>query len=36
MSNVSDVFGMLKLDEGLKLKVYKDTEGYWTVGIGHL
>ncbi len=36
MPNVSDVFGMLKLDEGLKLKTYKDTEGYWTIGIGHL
>ncbi len=36
MSKVSDVFGMLKLDEGLKLKPYKDTEGYWTIGIGHL
>lgn len=31
-----DIFGMLRYDEGLKLDVYKDTEGYWTVGIGHL
>lgn len=30
------IFQMLKQDEGLKLDVYKDTEGYWTVGIGHL
>lgn len=30
------IFEMLRLDEGLKLDVYKDTEGYWTVGIGHL
>ncbi|WP_373559966.1 glycoside hydrolase family protein, partial [Klebsiella pneumoniae] len=27
---------MLRFDEGEKLQVYKDTEGYWTVGIGHL
>ncbi|MFQ2569791.1 glycoside hydrolase family protein [Aeromonas caviae] len=26
----------LTLDEGKKLEIYKDTEGYWTVGIGHL
>lgn len=36
MAKVADVFGMLQIDEGLKLTVYKDTEGYWTVGIGHL
>lgn len=30
------IFQMLKQDEGLRLDVYKDTEGYWTVGIGHL
>lgn len=23
-------------DEGLKLEAYKDSEGYWTIGIGHL
>ncbi|MGY6036632.1 glycoside hydrolase family protein [Aeromonas sp. AE23HZ002T15] len=26
----------LKYDEGYKLVMYRDTEGYWTVGIGHL
>lgn len=26
----------LAFDEGKKLSTYKDTEGYWTVGIGHL
>jgi GH24 family phage-related lysozyme (muramidase) len=31
-----NIFGMLRIDEGLKLTVYKDTEGFWTVGIGHL
>lgn len=30
------IFEMLEYDEGLKLAMYKDTEGYWTVGIGHL
>ncbi|QPI14001.1 lysozyme [Serratia phage 4S] len=30
------IFDMLRIDEGLKLTVYKDTEGFWTVGIGHL
>lgn len=36
MAKVVDVFDMLRFDEGLKLTVYTDTEGYWTVGIGHL
>lgn len=36
MAKVADIFGMLQVDEGLKLSVYRDTEGYWTVGIGHL
>lgn len=36
MTKVVDVFDMLRFDEGLKLTVYPDTEGYWTVGIGHL
>lgn len=31
-----NIFQMLSVDEGLRLDVYKDTEGYWTVGIGHL
>jgi lysozyme len=26
----------LELDEGRRLKAYKDSEGYWTIGIGHL
>ncbi|BAQ23121.1 baseplate hub subunit and tail lysozyme [Edwardsiella phage PEi26] len=31
-----DIEAMLHRDEGLRLKVYWDTEGYPTVGIGHL
>lgn len=27
---------MIRYDEGQKLTVYKDTEGYWTIGVGHL
>ncbi|MCY2724301.1 glycoside hydrolase family protein [Klebsiella pneumoniae] len=30
------LYEMLRFDEGEKLKLYKDTEGYWTIGIGHL
>ena len=33
---VTNIFEMLRYDEGLRLDIYKDTEGYWTVGIGHL
>nr|4U14_A Chain A, Muscarinic acetylcholine receptor M3,Endolysin,Muscarinic acetylcholine receptor M3 [synthetic construct] len=29
-------FEMLRIDEGLRLKIYKDCEGYYTIGIGHL
>lgn len=31
-----DIFGMLRIDEGCKLSIYKDTEGFWTIGIGQL
>ena len=31
-----DIFGMLRIDEGYKPTIYKDTEGYWTIGIGQL
>lgn len=31
-----DIFSMLKYDEGLKTVIYKDTRGYYTIGIGHL
>ncbi|BEC01754.1 glycoside hydrolase family protein [Escherichia coli] len=27
---------MIRYDEGEKLTIYKDTEGYYTVGVGHL
>ncbi|HBZ8158485.1 TPA: glycoside hydrolase family protein [Escherichia coli] len=27
---------MIRYDEGEKLTLYKDTEGYWTIGVGHL
>nr|4ARJ_A Chain A, PESTICIN, LYSOZYME [Yersinia pestis]4ARJ_B Chain B, PESTICIN, LYSOZYME [Yersinia pestis] len=33
---VVNIFEMLRIDEGLRLKIYKDTEGYYTIGIGHL
>lgn len=31
-----NIFEMLQYDEGLKLSIYRDTEGYWTIGTGHL
>nr|6D9M_A Chain A, Fusion protein of Endolysin,Response receiver sensor diguanylate cyclase, GAF domain-containing [Tequatrovirus T4] len=31
-----NIFEMLRIDQGLRLKIYKDTEGYYTIGIGHL
>lgn len=31
-----DIFTMLKTDEGLKLEIYKDNLGFFTIGIGHL
>ncbi|URY13754.1 lysozyme R [Shigella phage ESh27] len=31
-----NIFEMLRNDEGLRLTLYKDTEGFWTIGIGHL
>ena len=31
-----NIFEMLRIDEGCKLDLYKDTEGYWTIGIGQL
>ncbi|SMQ91082.1 Phage-related lysozyme (muraminidase) [Raoultella ornithinolytica] len=33
---MSDLYNMLREDEGENLKLYKDTEGFWTIGIGHL
>nr|4IAP_A Chain A, Oxysterol-binding protein homolog 3,Endolysin,Oxysterol-binding protein homolog 3 [synthetic construct]4IAP_B Chain B, Oxysterol-binding protein homolog 3,Endolysin,Oxysterol-binding protein homolog 3 [synthetic construct] len=33
---VDNIFEMLRIDEGLRLKIYKNTEGYYTIGIGHL
>ncbi|KAN0003047.1 hypothetical protein ACTFIZ_009191 [Dictyostelium cf. discoideum] len=33
---VSSIKDMLKYDEGEKFEMYKDTEGYYTIGIGHL
>lgn len=30
------LYEMIRSDEGEKLNVYKDTEGFYTVGIGHL
>ncbi|QQG32168.1 endolysin [Citrobacter phage CkP1] len=31
-----NIFKMLRIDEGYDSKIYKDTEGFWTIGIGHL
>lgn len=31
-----DLRSILELHEGLRLKAYKDTLGYWTIGYGHL
>ncbi|MBS0876524.1 MULTISPECIES: glycoside hydrolase family protein [unclassified Tatumella] len=31
-----DIFNFIESDEGMKLTMYKDTLGYWTIGIGHL
>lgn len=31
-----NIFEMLRIDEGYKNTLYKDTEGYWTIGIGQL
>jgi len=36
MAAVTDLYSMVAFDEGSKTTVYKDTEGYWTVGVGHL
>lgn len=34
--NIDRLMGQLKIDEGYRRRVYKDTEGLLTVGIGHL
>nr|5XSZ_A Chain A, Lysophosphatidic acid receptor 6a,Endolysin,Lysophosphatidic acid receptor 6a [synthetic construct] len=34
--NTVNIFEMLRIDNGLRLKIYKNTEGYYTIGIGHL
>ena len=31
-----NIFEMLRIDEGYDSKIYKDTRGYYTIGIGHL
>lgn len=33
---VKKAASMLQLDEGVSATPYKDTNGYWTIGIGHL
>ncbi len=32
----SELRDELVRDEGLRLKAYKDTNGFWTIGVGHL
>jgi lysozyme len=34
--NKAEMFNMLKKHEGYKPQMYKDTEGHWTIGVGHL
>jgi lysozyme len=34
--NKNEIFNMLKKHEGYKPQMYKDTEGNWTIGVGHL
>jgi len=34
--NKNEMFNMLKKHEGYKPQMYKDTEGHWTIGVGHL
>lgn len=34
--NLNRLIKQLKIDEGVRLKVYKDSLGYATVGVGHL
>lgn len=40
-SNSKDTFGWdtleneLQLDEGYRIKRYQDTQGHWTIGVGH-
>lgn len=31
-----EIYEFIKKDEGEKLKLYKDTLNFWTIGIGHL
>lgn len=31
-----NIFEMLRIDEGYDSKIYKDTRGFYTIGIGHL
>lgn len=34
--NVVDLISQLRADEGEKFQLYKDSEGYWSIGIGRL
>lgn len=36
MAQVTNLYQMVLFDEGSKNTIYKDTRGYWTIGIGHL
>lgn len=35
MTQITDLKSQLNRDEGVKLKPYKDTRGFWTIGCGH-
>lgn len=34
--NLASLISELRRDEGEKLTSYQDTEGFWTIGVGHL
>lgn len=35
MRILSEISRILAIDEGFKLKPYKDSKGFWTIGVGH-
>lgn len=35
MRNLKNINKVLVVDEGFKLQPYKDSKGFWTIGVGH-
>lgn len=35
MEPITDIYSQLVRDEGVKLRIYKDTRGFNTIGVGH-